>query len=64
MQLFNLASDKGERKNLIDAEPAKFADLLHLLENEVKNGRCTPGQAVPNDRDVTFLPKGVEMPGR
>jgi hypothetical protein len=31
---------------------------------DVKNGpdSCTPGEAVANDRDVTFLPAGVSMP--
>ena len=62
MQLFNLASDKGERNNLHEKNPDQLATLLRQLEKEVNNGRCTPGQAVPNDRDVTFLPKGVEMP--
>jgi arylsulfatase A len=62
MQLFNLKSDKAERKNLVDTHPEKVAELLTLLDEEVAKGRCTPGKPVPNDRDVTFLPKGVEMP--
>jgi arylsulfatase A len=62
MQLFNLTEDRGEQKNLLEQKPAKVNALLKLLDNEVAQGRCTPGKAVPNDRNVTFLPKGVTMP--
>jgi arylsulfatase A len=62
MQLFNLANDPAERKNLAEASPKKVRELLRLLDEEVRNGRCTPGQAVTNDRDVKFLPTGVELP--
>lgn len=57
MQLFDLAADRGERKNLAEVRPAKVQALLAILEKEVKNGRCTPGPAVSNDRDVQFLPR-------
>jgi len=33
-----------------------------LLGKEVEQGRCTPGNPVSNDREVTFLPKGYEVP--
>ncbi|MFT5128609.1 MAG: arylsulfatase A [Rhodothermales bacterium] len=62
MQLFNLDEDRGERTNLLASQPEKVASLLKLLDRQVSNGRCTPGEAVKNDRDVTFLPKGVSMP--
>lgn len=62
MQLFDLDSDPGETKNLVDAEPEQVKALLRLLDQQVNNGRCTPGQAVSNDRNVTFLPAGVEIP--
>ncbi len=62
MQLFNLKSDKSERKNFIDEKPEKVASLLSKLSKEVSAGRCTPGNPVPNDREVTFLPKGVSLP--
>ncbi len=57
MQLFNLKNDKGEQNNLLEKNPEKVKELLSLLEKEVANGRCTPGAKVPNDREVTFLPK-------
>ena len=59
MQLYNLANDPGEQTNLIDTKPEKVEELLHLLTQQVQNGRCTPGQRVNNDREITFLPKGV-----
>jgi len=62
MQLYNLKSDRGEENNLLAEHPEKVAELLKLLEKQVTDGRCTPGNPVANDRDVTFLPEGVEMP--
>jgi arylsulfatase A len=63
MQLYNLANDPAERENLVDDEPEKVRALLLLLEEQVRNGRCTPGPKLNNDRDVEFLPAGVTMPG-
>jgi arylsulfatase A len=64
MQLFNLNDDPGERENLLSARPEKVDLLLRLLDNQVRRGRCTPGEALSNDRNVTFLPAGVKLPGR
>jgi arylsulfatase A len=61
MQLFNLANDPGETKNLAKAEAGKVRSLLMLLNEQVNNGRCTPGENVANDRDVKFLPAGVVL---
>jgi arylsulfatase A len=63
MQLFDLKTDRGERSNLLGVHPDRVQSLLKLLNQEVTEGRCTPGTPVPNDRDVTFLPKGVSVPG-
>ncbi len=57
MQLFNLDDDRGEQKNLLNENPDKVTELLQLLEEQVNNGRCTPGEKVANDREITFLPK-------
>jgi arylsulfatase A len=64
MQLFQLDRDRGERKNLVSAHPEKVESLLRLLEKQVREGRCTPGETVPNDREVKFLPPGVTLPGQ
>jgi arylsulfatase A len=62
MQLFNLADDPAEKKNLVQDEPEKVETLLRLLNEQVQSGRCTPGEKVKNDRDVKFLPAGVTLP--
>ena len=63
MQLFNLKADRGERQNLVQQEPERVTALINLLNQQVLQGRCTPGKAVSNDREVSFLPKGVSLPG-
>ena len=63
VQLFNLRSDRGEQTNLAAEKSEKVRHLIELLGTEVENGRCTPGNPVPNDRAVTFLPGGYEPPG-
>jgi arylsulfatase A len=64
MQLFDLNRDRGERKNLLDEHPERVATLLRQLKKDVSQGRSTPGNPVSNDREVTFLPKGVSLPVR
>ena len=60
MQLYNLKADKAEQNNLFDQKKGKVKELLDLLEKEVSSGRCTPGESVPNDRKVSFLPNGYK----
>jgi len=60
MQLYNLKADKAEQNNLFNEKKGKVKELLNLLEKEVSSGRCTPGESVPNDRMVTYLPKGYK----
>ena len=64
MQLFDLANDPAEEKNLVQEKPEKAKALLLLLDEQVQNGRCTPGETLNNDRDVKFLPAGVKLPER
>lgn len=61
MQLFNLEEDPGEQNNLVANHPEIVAALSILLDREIQNGRCTPGEVVPNDRDIQFLPEGVSL---
>ncbi|PQO47736.1 sulfatase family protein [Blastopirellula marina] len=56
MQLFNLAADPAEQDNLIESNPDKAKELLTLLESQVEQGRCTPGEKLPNDRKINVLP--------
>jgi arylsulfatase A len=60
MQLYNLKADKAEQNNLFNQKKGKVNELLELLEKEVSSGRCTPGESVPNDQMVTYLPKGYK----
>jgi arylsulfatase A len=62
IQLFNLKQDKGERNNLQAKNNAKVQELIEVLDKEVRNGRSSSGEKVPNDREVSFLPKGFTMP--
>lgn len=57
MKLFNLDDDPGETKNLVAEHPDRVKALIDLLQNQVDNGRCTPGEKTNNDRDVKFRPK-------
>lgn len=60
LQLYDLDADPGETRNVAAAHPALVAELLRALDDEVRRGRSTPGGDVPNDREVSFLPEGVE----
>jgi len=62
MQLYNLDTDPKERNNLVEEQPERVNELLRLLKSQVENGRSTPGKNLSNDRQVVFLPKGVEIP--
>lgn len=59
MQLFHLGSDPAETKNLASEEPQRVEALLTLLQNEIRRGRCTPGESLENDR-VVELPVRTE----
>ena len=61
IQLFNLKQDKSEKKNLQAKNKAKVKELIELLDKEVKNGRSSSGKKVPNDREVSYLPKGFTI---
>ncbi|WP_026955104.1 sulfatase family protein [Algoriphagus vanfongensis] len=49
VQLYNLASDPGETKNLQAENPEKVASLKELLSKYIQEGRSTPGAPQPND---------------
>lgn len=48
MQLFDLASDIGEQRNVAAQNPEVVTRLAQLLEKYVTNGRSTPGAAQRN----------------
>jgi hypothetical protein len=57
VQLYNLADDLGETKNLAAAMPEKVAEMKALLEKLITDGRSTPGAAQKNDVEVVRFPK-------
>lgn len=56
-QLYNLADDLGETKNLAEAMPGKVAEMQALLEKLITDGRSTPGTSQKNDVEVVRHPR-------
>lgn len=56
-ELYNVASDRAEAKNLYSSEPAKVKELTELLEKYVTEGRSTPGPKLANDVAVEWRGK-------
>jgi arylsulfatase A-like enzyme len=56
-QLYDLATDLGETKNLAAQEAARLAEMKGLLEKLITEGRSTPGAAQKNDVKVVRFPK-------
>jgi len=59
-QLYDMATDDVEKKNVQAQHPDVVARLTKLLEKYVKEGRSTPGKQQKNDRpiDIWKEPKG------
>jgi arylsulfatase A-like enzyme len=57
-QLYNMAADSGESKNLYGQHPEIVAELTALLEKYVDDGRSTPGPQQKNDVPVDWNKKG------
>tara|TARA_B100000029_G_C17591004_1_gene962487 strand:- start:894 stop:2522 length:1629 start_codon:yes stop_codon:yes gene_type:complete len=49
VQLFNLAEDPTESRNLASENPGLVCELFRVLDDQVARGRSTPGPALPND---------------
>ena len=60
IQLFDLASDIGERNNLQDKHPEIVARLTKLLEKQIADGRSTPGPRSKNSREIDIWKSGKE----
>jgi arylsulfatase A-like enzyme len=59
VQLYNLADDLGETKNLAAAMPEKVAEMKALLEKLIIDGRSTPGAQQKNDVEVLRYPRAA-----
>ena len=55
-QLYNLAGDIAESKNLANGMPGKVAEMKALLEKIIHDGRSTPGKQQMNDVIVNRYP--------
>jgi arylsulfatase A-like enzyme len=56
-QLYDLAADLGETKNLAAEQPERVAEMKALLEKLITDGRSTPGEPQQNDVPVIRFPK-------
>jgi arylsulfatase A-like enzyme len=61
VQLYNLADDLGESRNLAAAQPEKVNEMRLLLEQLITNGRSTPGEPQRNDVEVLRYPRAVAL---
>jgi arylsulfatase A-like enzyme len=67
VQLYNLADDLGERKNLAAAQPERVAQMRALMERLIADGRSTPGAKQKNDVEVRRFPRETpasELPAK
>jgi len=60
IQLFNLATDPSETKNVYASNKDKVKELYQLLESYVANGRSTPGPKQSNEGATPIDPDGFD----
>ncbi|TXT34404.1 MAG: sulfatase [Planctomycetota bacterium] len=56
LQLYNLADDLGETKNLAADHPDRVASMMSVYDKLITNGRSTPGPLGKNDVEVIRHP--------
>ena len=56
VQLYNLADDLGETRNLAAEQPERVTQMKALLEKLITDGRSTPGAPQKNDVEVRRYP--------
>jgi arylsulfatase A len=62
VQLYNLAEDLGETKNLATKQAKRVAEMKALLEKVITAGRSTPGMPQSNDIKVRRYAVGGATP--
>lgn len=55
VQLFNLSEDPHEDLNLASQYPERVEEMVALLQEQVENGRSTPGPKLDNDKPVRLI---------
>jgi len=54
VQLFDLSTDIAEQHNIHAEHPELVRELTKLLQKYIDDGRSTPGEPQPNDRDISL----------
>jgi hypothetical protein len=57
MQLYDLTSDIGEKRNVVNENGEVAGRLTKLLEKYIADGRSTPGMPQKNDRSIELRRK-------
>ena len=55
VQLFNLANDPHEDKNLAAKHPERVSKMVALLKRQIENGRSTSGPKLKNDKNPRII---------
>jgi len=64
VQLFDLADDPGETKNLQAIHPERVEAMKGMLSRIIDNGRSTPGPKLQNDAKIVMIKPVAKPRGR
>jgi arylsulfatase A len=54
-QLYDLATDPGEKTNLAEQHPDRVAKMKAMMEEAIARGRTTPGLELKNDAEIVMI---------
>lgn len=54
VQLFNLNNDPHEDRNLAAMHPNRVSKMVRILQNDIQNGRSTPGPKLKSTKNVVI----------
>jgi arylsulfatase A-like enzyme len=54
-QLYDLATDPGEKTNLVEQHPDRVAKMKAKMEEAIARGRTTPGPELKNDVEIVMI---------
>ena len=60
-QLYDLATDPGEKNNLVAAHPERVATMKTEMEKAIARGRTTGGPDLKNDVEIVMV-KPIPVP--
>jgi hypothetical protein len=55
VQLFDLVKDPHEDNNLAAVHPERVEQMVAVLQEQIANGRSTPGPNLKNDKNVKVV---------